>query len=147
MLADVGAGDANPLVSGGVGEHAAQQLAVALPELGLLGERPPRLADPLGQRVAHPLQLLEAGDPRRTPRRADAGLDLAQREGLGGKPGQLELQTPDLAPQLGPREALVASDAKRAQRVSFKQIRHREPASSVDHRRSPKTGPTLRNEC
>ena len=124
VLADVGTGDADPLVSGGVGEHALQQLAIALPELGLLGQRPTCIADPLGQRVAHPLELLQAGDPGRPLRRADAGLDRAQRESLGSQPRELTLEAPDLAAQLGAREALVAS-LKRNVSLSFEQTRHR----------------------
>lgn len=124
VLADVGAGNADPLVSGGVGEHARQQHPVAIPELGLPGERPACLADPLGERIAHALQLLEAGDPRRTRRGGHPGLDLAQWEGLGGQPGQLTLEAPDLTPQLGPREALVAS-LNSGVSLPFEQTRHR----------------------
>lgn len=124
VLADVGAGDADPLVSGGVGEHAPQQLAVALPKLGLPGERPARLADPLSQRVPHTLQLLKAGDPRRACRRINPSLDPAQGEGFGNETRQLALEAPDLAPQLGAREALVAS-LKSGVSLPFEQTRHR----------------------
>jgi len=124
VLTDVDTGNADPLVSGGIREHARQQLPVAVPKLGLLGERPARLADPLGQRVAHALQLIETGDPRRTRPPGDAGVDLAQREGLGDEAGQLTLEAPDLAPQLGPREALVAS-LKSGVSLPFEQTRHR----------------------
>jgi hypothetical protein len=131
VLADVGAGDADPLVAGRVGEHAAQQLAVARLHLVSLGERPSRLADARRERVAHPLQLAEAGDPRRARAGADAGLDRAQREGLRGETGQLALEAPDLTAQLGPREALVGPRAQRFQRVSFEQIGHRENLGRV----------------
>ena len=43
------------------------------------------------------------------------------------------LEAADLAPQLGAREALVASHSKRRERVSIEQIRHK-PEPSVNHR-------------
>jgi hypothetical protein len=56
-LADVGVGDAHPLVLGGGLEHAAQQLSVLGLELGLLAEGVASAGNSCGERVAHPLQL------------------------------------------------------------------------------------------
>ncbi len=127
-LAEVGAGDPHPLVLGGGGEHTLEQLAVARLQLGPAAQRPPRLRGPRGERVAHPLELGEAGDPRPRRRRGDGDIDLEPREGLGPQPRQLPLQPPDLAPQLGAGEPLVAPDLKPAEPVSFEQIRHLNPA-------------------
>lgn len=107
-LADVGAGDAQPLVLGGRGEHPLQQLAVGGLDLGALGERLACRGDPRHQRVADPLQLAEADDARLARRRRHAGLDREARERLGREPRQLPLQAADLAPQIGSRQALVA---------------------------------------
>jgi hypothetical protein len=138
-LADVGARNPQPLVVGGRGQHAAQELAVAGLQLPLLPERHPRCGDPLGQRVPYPLQLLQAGYPRLREMPGDGGLKGEPRKCLNSKAGELVLETGDLAPQLGAREALVASHSKRRERVSIEQIRHKnEP--SVNH------GPTAENE-
>lgn len=120
VLAEIGARDPHPPVLGGVGQHAPQQLAVANLGAGLLAEGEVRLADPHGERVAHPLQLGEAGHPRRAGRRADAGLDLEAGKGLGGEPRELALEAADLAAQLGAGEALVAPRAQRSRRVQCK---------------------------
>lgn len=106
-LADVGAGDRHPPVGGRVGRHAPQQLAVPGLDLGPAGERHPGAGDPLGQLVAHPLQLAEAEHPRLDRRRRHPVLDLDPAEGLAEQPRQLALQPPDLAPQLLPRRPLV----------------------------------------
>lgn len=123
VLADVLAGDAHPLVLGGSGEHAAEQLPVARLQPGLAAQRVARLGDPPGEAVAHPLQLSQVGDVR-DARRPDAGRDRQPREGLRREPQQLPLEAADLAAQLGPREALVASDQQRVPLLSFEQIRH-----------------------
>jgi hypothetical protein len=116
-LADVGVGDAHPLVLGGGVEHAAQQLAVSSLELGLLAEGEAGGGDPLRQRVAHPLQLAEIRDPRLAAKSGDAGVDLDPREGLDHEARELALEAADLAAQLGTGEALVASHPKRVRRV------------------------------
>jgi hypothetical protein len=92
-----------------------------------------RLGDPLRQIVAQPLQLSQVEDPRLWRERVDPMADLDPAEGLGKERGELALEAADLAPQLGPGEALVDLDAKPHRALSCEQIRHR-PASSVDHR-------------
>jgi hypothetical protein len=124
-LADVGAGDAQPLVLGGRGQHPPQQLTIARLDLGLPGERGPGGGDPRRERVAHLLQLPEAGDPRLPEARGNPGVEREPGEGLGREARELVLEAADLAAQLGAREALVAPYSKRAERVSIEQIRHR----------------------
>jgi hypothetical protein len=62
----------------------------------------------------------------------DGGVDGEARECLDGEAGELVLEAGDLTPQLGAREALVASHSKRRQRLSIEQIRHKDE-SSVNH--------------
>jgi len=81
-LADVGIGDAHPLVLGGGVEHASQQLAVLSLQLLLLLEGQPGSRDPIRQGVAHALQLPQAGDPRFAVWGRDAGVDLDPGERL-----------------------------------------------------------------
>jgi hypothetical protein len=69
-------------VLGGGVEHAVQQLAVLSLQRGLLVEGHPGSGDPCGERVAHPLELPQACDPRLAARSGDAGVDLDPREGL-----------------------------------------------------------------
>jgi len=124
-FADVLAGDAHPLVIGRSGQHPLEQLAVAGLQLGLRVQRPARLGDALGERVAHALELGEVGDTGGAPRSRYGGIDREARKGLRREGHQLLLDAPDLAAQLGPRKALVAPNSKRGKRVSFEQIRHK----------------------
>jgi hypothetical protein len=114
-------------------EHAAQQLAVAGLQLALFPEGDSRRGNPLGERVAHLLQLIEAGHPRLGEMAGDRGVDCDARESLDGEAGELVLEASDLAPQLGAREALIASHLKRRKHLSIEQIRHK-TESSVNHR-------------
>ena len=91
------------------------------------------VGDSLGKRVSHLLQLVEAGHPRFGEMTGNRSVDDNARKGLGCKAGELVLEAGDLAPQLGAREALVASHSKRRERLSIKQIRHKNE-SSVNHR-------------
>jgi hypothetical protein len=125
-LADVGAGDSQPLVLSRRGQHSPQQLAVAGLDLGLLGERGPRGGDPRCECVAHLLQLLEAGDPRLPEGGGNPAVEREPGEGLGREARELVLEAADLAAQLGAREALVAPYSKRCERFSIEQIRHEE---------------------
>src|SRR5262249_48513239 len=113
-LADVGARDPQPPVLGGGVEHALEQLAVAGLQLAALPQREPRLTDPGRKRVADRLQIAQAERPRLARHRADCSIELQAREGLRDERAQLGLEAADLAPQLRPGKALVASDAKRA---------------------------------
>jgi hypothetical protein len=124
-LADVGVRDPHPLVLSGRGEHLLQQLAVARLHDGTLAQGHPRRRDPLGERVAHLLELLESGDPRRGKASRHVGIERQARKSLGREPAKLVLEPADLTAQLNPCEALVAPHPKRAERLSFEQIRHR----------------------
>ena len=124
-LADVGARDPHPLVLGRRRQHLLQQLAVAGLQFILLAQCVTGLADPLGEGVADPLELVQAGDARSGKAGRDPGIEREARKGLGAEAGELMLQPPDLAAQLHARKALVASQMKRSKRVSFEQTRHK----------------------
>jgi len=111
-LANVGTGDSQPLVLGGRGEHVAQQLAIVLLQLVALAQRDTSLGDPSRQGVAHSLQLTEVSNSRRSCRAGRASVNPKPREGLGRKTGQLPLEAPDLAPQLGTSKSLVTVDSE-----------------------------------
>jgi hypothetical protein len=124
-LADVGAGDAQPLVLVRRRQHFLEQIAVTGLQLILLAQGAARLGDPIRQGVANPLQLFEIGDARLRGAGGDLGLEHDAWKGLGSQRGELVLEAPDLASQLRAREALVASNLKRGERVSFEQTRHK----------------------
>lgn len=124
-LADIGARDPQPLVLGGCRQHAAQQLAVAGLQFALRFERHARGGNPLRERVAHLLQLIEAGYPRLGEMTGNRGVDDDPRKSLDGKARELMLEASDLTPQLGARKTLVASHSKRRERLSIEQIRHK----------------------
>ncbi len=127
-LADVGAGDGDPLVGGRVGQHPPQQLPVGGLDLGPLGERDAGAGHPLGELVAQPLQLAEVEDARlRRPRR-DPVRDLDPAEGGTEQRCQLALEPADLPPQLLPRAALVNPRPEGIELVSAHKILHRPTA-------------------
>lgn len=132
-LANVGAGDPQPLVLSRCGEHVLEQLAVAGLEFVALPESDAGIGDPVRERVTDALELIEAGDAGLVEIGRHRGVDRQPRKGLGGEAGELVLEPADLAPQLGARQALVASNSKRRERVSIEQIRHG-LGSSVNHR-------------
>ena len=123
--AEVVAADLHPLEVRRRGQHLAQQLVVRGLDPGPLAQGQPRLGDPLGEIVAQPLELAEAEDPGLAGDGGDAVVDLDPAEGLGEETGELALEMADLAPQLGPGEALVDLDVELIQAVSCEQIRHR----------------------
>jgi len=135
-LAHVGARDTQPLVLRGSREHFLEQVAVPSLQLIALPERQVGLPNPLRQRVAHALELVEAGDPRLAEASRDAGVEREPRKRSRAEARKLMLETTDLTSQLGAGKALVAPYPKRCQRVSVEQIRHR-TNPSVDHRRAP----------
>jgi hypothetical protein len=106
MLADVGAADADPLVSLGGGKHLAQKFAVGLLDEGPLGEGAVGFGDAGGERVAHALQLAEVEDARR-PGGGDPVRDNDPAEALGDEGAKLELEPRDLPAQLRPCPRLV----------------------------------------
>jgi len=119
-------------VLGGRIEHALKQLLVARLELLALPQSRASPANPLGQRIPHPLELIEPGDPRLAEATGDLSVNVKPRKRLGAKSGKLMLQPTDLPPKLNARKPLIASNAKRGKRLVFKQFRH-EPGPSVDH--------------
>jgi hypothetical protein len=122
--AEVVAGDLHPLVLGRGCQHPLQKLVVALLQLITLIKRALRLADPLRQRIANRLQLAEVEDTGGTGGRGDRSVDLEPLEALADQGAELHFEVPDLAPQLRPREPLVATRAKHDPAVSVEQIRH-----------------------
>ena len=144
-LADVVAGDPHPLVLGRGSKHAPQQLTIAGLQLTLPLERLTRFGDPIGKRIAHPLQLFEAHHPGLAKARRNPSIEVESRKGLDGKTGELVLEASDLAAQLGAREALVASNANFGVRVSIEQLRHG-PRVSVDHLADSKSEDSVKRE-
>lgn len=109
-LADVGAGDPQPLVLGGSAQHPLEQLAVAGLELGSFLKAAARNADPGRERVADRLEVAETQRPWLARESADAGVDLDTGKGVGEERAELRLETADLSPQLGARQPLVTVD-------------------------------------
>jgi hypothetical protein len=130
-LTDVGAGDPQPLVLGRLGQHLLEQLAVARLEFVLLDQGPAGDGDPIGEGVANSLQVLQARHPRHVRAGGHVDVEDDAGKGLGREAGKLVLEAADLAPQLGAREALVASHSKHRECVSIEQFWHK-PESSVD---------------
>jgi hypothetical protein len=124
-LADVGAGDPQPLVLGRRGEHPLEQLAVAGLDHRALAQGDVGGGDPVAERVPHLLQLLQPGDPRLGETGRHARVELEPGKSLSRETTQLVFEPADLTAQLDPREALVAPHPERAERLSFEQIRHR----------------------
>ena len=115
-LAHVDGGDADELVAAGLEAHAFEQDAIALLELGALGDRRTRAAQAPGQIVAEALQLAQAQQPR-----AGAAGHRPFRVGarIGGEEGggQLALELGDLLAQGASRRALVRLDDRREPRA------------------------------
>ena len=124
-LADVGAGDAQPLVLGRGRQHLLEQRAVARLQVVLPLQGLPCRGDAIGERVANPLQVLEAAYARHGRAGRDLCVEGDARKRLGGEIRQLVLEPADLTAQLSAREALVASHSKRREHVSIEQIRHK----------------------
>jgi hypothetical protein len=123
-LAEVGARDLKPLVLGRRRQHPLEQLAVGGLGLGPLAQGMAGVGEPVGEGVAHLLQLTEADQARLVRRGRDPGVDRHPREGLSCEARKLALEVADLAPQLRTREALVAPDAKAGKGLSVEQLRH-----------------------
>jgi hypothetical protein len=100
-------------VLGGRVEHPPKQLAIARLELAALAQRSAGRGNPLRQRIAHPLELFQVGDPRLARPAGNLGIDLESRKRLCAQSRELVLEAADLAPQLGARKPLVASNPKR----------------------------------
>ncbi|MBS1888466.1 MAG: hypothetical protein JSU06_14895 [Actinobacteria bacterium] len=103
---DVGAADPQPAVLLRRRDQRRQQLAVGGLERLALGKREARLAEPTRERVPNLLQLPEPEHPRR-PRGFDPVRHLDPPEPRRDQPRELQLEPPDLPPQLGPRGGLL----------------------------------------
>jgi hypothetical protein len=125
--AEVVAGDPQPLVLVRRGQHPLQQLLVAGLELALLSQGEAGVLDLHRERVADDLQLAEVERPRLTREGGHARANPQTREGLGGERPQLSFEAADLAPQLDPGEALLASCPQRTSPISFEQLGHTRP--------------------
>jgi hypothetical protein len=119
-LTDVGPRDPHPLVISGRSQHLLEKIAIAGLQFVLLDQSALRLRNAIGEGVSNALELLEPRYARLGEAGRDRGIERKAGEGLGAEPGKLVLETPDLAAQLGTREALIASSSKRCQRVSIK---------------------------
>jgi hypothetical protein len=112
-LAEVVATDLDPLEVGRRSQHPPQQLAVGGLGRGAFAQSPLRLSDPLGKGVPQALQLPEVEDPRLRRNGSHPVIDLGATKGLAEQPGELALESSDLAPQLVSGEALVDRGAWR----------------------------------
>lgn len=131
-LADIGAGDPQPLEVARSVEHPLEQLPVARLQLLLLAQGDASRGHAIGEQVADPLEVAEAENAGAGAGGGDRGVDLDPGERLGREPRKLPLQPPDLPSQLGARRPLVTADADLGPAVSVEQMRHN-PAPSVDH--------------
>lgn len=136
-FADIGAGDAQPLVVGRRRQHALQQRTVGDLVLAALAQGAARLGNPSGERVADALQLAKPDQTGLASDGRNFGVEPKPRERLGDQVPQLALEAADLAPQLGAGETLVALYAepggtKPDGSMSIEQIRHSSTAS-LDH--------------
>jgi hypothetical protein len=122
---DVSTRDLHPLEVSWRVQHPTQQLAIVRLQLLALAQRLSRSGDPLGERVSHPLQLIEAGDARLTKATRHTGIEVNPGECLDAETRELVLQASDLTAQIGTGEALVASHMKRSKHLSIEQIHHK----------------------
>ncbi len=114
----------HPLVVLRSSQHPLQQLPVVGLQLALLPQRAASILDPRRKRVADGLQLAEVEHPPLARERRHLRRHLQTAKCLSHEPRQLGFEAADLAPQLGPSEALVASYPQCTPAVSFEQMRH-----------------------
>ncbi|HEV7563630.1 MAG TPA: hypothetical protein VGO24_09015 [Solirubrobacterales bacterium] len=125
-LADVAAGDYDPLEVRRRREHRPQQLTVrGLGSVATL-EGLTRVRHPPRQPVPHRLQPTEIKQSRLAMGHARRlrWLELDPAEGVAVEAGELTLEAGDLRPQLGAGEALVDWRPERGKTVPVEQIRH-----------------------
>jgi hypothetical protein len=125
---EVGAADPQPAVGGGVGKHVVEERPVGFLEGVAFDQRPARLGDLAGERVADLLQLPQVEHPR-WPRGRDPMRDDDAPEALGDQAGELTLEPGDLAAQLGAGQTLVDRDP-------FEHSPHSQSLSRLEGRRS-----------
>ena len=127
--AEVGPADPQPAVGGGVGKHVVEEHPVGLLEGVALDQRPARLGDLAGERVAHLLELPQVEHPWRS-RGLDPVRDDDAPEALGDQAAELTLELGDLPAQLGAGQALVDRDS----RDSFEHSPHSQSLSRLEGR-------------
>jgi hypothetical protein len=118
-LADVGARDSQPPELLRSLEHPLQQLAIAGLELSSLSQGDAAGRDPLREPVPRLLQVAEVEHPRAAGGNRHRSIQVEPRKRLADKRGELQLEPPDLATQLGARRPLVAIDANLGADVSL----------------------------
>jgi hypothetical protein len=118
------AGDADPLEVLRGGDHLPHQRSVLVLHLLALHQGAPCLGGAVGELVADRLQLTEVEHPRGGGNRFETVGHPGVTEGLAEERTELRLQARDLAAQLEPRLALVASDPEPGELLAFQQSRH-----------------------
>jgi hypothetical protein len=99
-LADVLIRDLHPSVIVGVGDHPLDEAPALLLDVDAAGELGTGVGHPLGQTVAHALELPDPKDPRPAGR-GDAPFEVAAREGGRKDLCQLAFEAGNLPPELG----------------------------------------------
>lgn len=105
-LADVLVRDPEPAEAAGLGDHPLERLPVSLLRVGATRQLGLSLAKPYRERVANPLEIGDAEDPR-APGRRDRIADSPARERGREELRELMLESADLAPQVGAHPPLV----------------------------------------
>jgi hypothetical protein len=103
-LSDVLVRDLDPGKAFGLGDHALEQLAVALLDVATVRQPAPYLLDASGESVAGALELGDVEDPRASGGGNGVG-NAAPRERGGEELCQLALEPGDLGPQVTARAA------------------------------------------
>ena len=110
-VADVLVRNLDPGIALRLGDHALDEAAVALLDVGAAGQLGLGLADPDQERVAHPLELGRPQDAR-AAHGADRPVDVLARKGRSPKLRELLLEACDLAAKLVADRAVVRGDEK-----------------------------------
>ena len=134
LKAKVLPGDPDPLEVLRSSEHLLDQLAVLVLDLAPLHQGLPCLGIPLGEAIAHRLQLTEVENPWRRSEGTDAVGNLRVAESLSEELAQLSFETADLAAQLQTRLPLVDPGAEPDELIAFQQSGHLQKCSHAASR-------------
>src|SRR3954451_12162460 len=111
-LAEVGVGDAHEAVLARLEQHALEQPAIALLDVGARGELAAGLGEPVRQTVAQVFELGQREHPRaRGAARSERDAQPRAWERADQRVLQFALETGHLAAQIAPGGALVVEDA------------------------------------